>query len=69
MQEKIDAAVVNTDKINNPRLNNYEADNPCDWFIAQSYFLVSNAENILSFSDNIQSALFNLKQADSTCKD
>lgn len=63
LQEKIDAAVVNTDKIN-IRLNNYEDRNPNDWFIAQSYFLVSNAQNILSFSDNIQSALFNLKQAD-----
>lgn len=63
LQEKIDVAVVNTDKIN-IRLNNYEDRNPYDWFIAQSYFLVSNAQNILSFSDNIQSALLNLKQAD-----
>ena len=37
LQEKIDAAVVNTDKIN-IRLNNYEDRNPYDWFIAQSYF-------------------------------
>ncbi len=63
LQEKIDAAVLNTEKIN-IRLNNYEDRNPYDWFIAQSYFLVSNAQNILSFSDNVQSALLNLKQAD-----
>lgn len=63
LQEKIDAAVANSEQIN-IRLNNYEDRNPYDWFIAQSYFLVSNAQNILSFSDNIQSALLNLKQAD-----
>ncbi|MBQ3884139.1 MAG: uroporphyrinogen-III C-methyltransferase, partial [Succinivibrio sp.] len=38
--------------------------NPNDWLIAKSYFLVSNAQNILSFSDNIEGVLLNLSQAD-----
>ena len=48
----------------NIRLNNYEARNPNDWLIAQSFFLVSNAQNILSFTDNIHAAIVNLNQAD-----
>ena len=48
----------------NIRLNNYEARNPNDWIIAQSFFLVSNAQNILSFTDNIHAAIVNLNQAD-----
>ncbi|MGN0915411.1 MAG: uroporphyrinogen-III C-methyltransferase [Succinivibrio sp.] len=52
-----------TEKVN-LRLNQYEARNPEDWLIAQSYFLVANAENIMSFSDNLEAARLNLEQAD-----
>ncbi len=48
----------------NIRLNDFEDHNPSDWLIAQSFFLVSNAQNILSFSDNVNAALLNLEKAD-----
>lgn len=56
-------ALERADKVN-IRLNAYENRNPNDWLIAQSYFLVSNAQNLLSFSDNFNAALLNLENAD-----
>ena len=60
-QSKI--ALETADKVN-IRLNAYENRNPNDWLIAQSFFLISNAQNLLSFSDNFEAALLNLENAD-----
>lgn len=60
---QVKQALESTSKVN-IRLNNYEDRNPNDWLIAQSFFLVSNAENTLDTSDNIEVALLNLEQAD-----
>lgn len=46
------------------RLNSYEDRNPNDWLIAKSYNLISSAQNILQFGNDIKSALFCLEQAD-----
>jgi uncharacterized protein HemX len=58
-----EAMLQSVDKIN-IRLNNYEDRNPHDWLIAQSFFLVNNAQNIISYTDNMESALLNLNNAD-----
>lgn len=63
LQKSIDKASKQTEAVN-IRLNDYEDRNPNDWLVAKSYFLVSNAQNILSFSDNIEGVLLNLSQAD-----
>ncbi len=63
LNQQVKVALEEASKIN-IRLNNYEARNPNDWLIAQSYFLVSNAQNLLSYTDNIDAALLNLNQAD-----
>lgn len=64
LAESVKNVLAQGEKIN-IRLNNYESRNPNDWLIAQSYFLVANGQNILSVTDNIQSVIFNLEQADS----
>ena len=63
LQKTIDKANKQTEAVN-IRLNDYMDRNPNDWLVAKSYFLVSNAQNILSFSDNIEGVLLNLSQAD-----
>ena len=63
LQKTVEKAARQTEAVN-IRLNDYEDRNPNDWLIAKSYFLVSNAQNILSFSDNIEGVLLNLHQAD-----
>lgn len=63
LQKSVEKATKQTEAVN-IRLNNYEDRNPNDWLVAKSYFLVSNAQNILSFSDNIEGVLLNLSQAD-----
>jgi uroporphyrin-3 C-methyltransferase len=47
------------------RLKRYEERNPDDWKIAQAYFLVSSAFRMAVFSDDLTSALWCLKDADS----
>lgn len=49
----------------NSRLKRYEERNPDDWKIAQAYFLVSSAFRMAVFSDDLTSALWCLKDADS----
>lgn len=63
LKKQSDLALERAENVN-IRLNNYENRNPNDWLIAQSFFLVSNAQNLLSFSDNIDAALLNLQNAD-----
>ncbi len=63
LQKSVEKASKQTEAVN-IRLNDYEDRNPNDWLVAKSYFLVSNAQNILSFSDNIEGVLLNLSQAD-----
>ncbi len=63
LQKSVEKAAKQTEAVN-IRLNDYEDRNPNDWLVAKSYFLVSNAQNILSFSDNIEGVLLNLHQAD-----
>ena len=46
------------------RLKDYEDRKPNDWLIAQSYFLVTNAQNILELTDDVSAALLNLERAD-----
>ncbi len=49
----------------NDRLKRYEERNPDDWKIAQAYFLVSSAFRMAVFSDDLTSAMWCLKDADS----
>ena len=51
------------DKVNT-RLDRYEARNPDDWRLAQSYFLVSAAYRMAVFARDLKSALWCLESAD-----
>ena len=62
LQKLVGTSIENEEKIN-VRLHQYESRNPNDWLVAKSYFLVSNAQNLLETSDNIKAALFNLENA------
>lgn len=59
---QVATSIKNQDRINN-RLNIYESRNPNDWLIAKSYFLVSNAQNLLETTDNLKGVIFNLSNA------
>ncbi|MBO5566427.1 MAG: uroporphyrinogen-III C-methyltransferase [Succinivibrio sp.] len=48
----------------NQELKQFETRNPNDWRVAQAYFLVNNAFQIVMFSDDISSAVWCLKDAD-----
>lgn len=63
--EKRLASAENSLDSANARLKRYEERNPDDWKIAQAYFLVSSAFRMAVFSDDLTSAVWCLKDADS----
>ncbi|MGN1280403.1 MAG: uroporphyrinogen-III C-methyltransferase [Succinivibrio sp.] len=63
LKQLVEKTVEENDRINT-RLNNYEDRNPNDWLIAKSFNLISTAQNIIQFSNDIKSALLCLEQAD-----
>ncbi|MBQ2381542.1 MAG: uroporphyrinogen-III C-methyltransferase [Succinivibrio sp.] len=63
LKQLVELYGANTQSVSN-RLKDYEDRKPNDWLIAQSFFLVSNAQNILELTDNVSAALLNLERAD-----
>lgn len=63
LKQLVELYGANTQSVSN-RLKDYEDRKPNDWLIAQSYFLVTNAQNILELTDNVSAALLNLERAD-----
>lgn len=63
LKQLVELYGANTQSVSN-RLKEYEDRKPNDWLIAQSYFLVTNAQNILELTDNVSAALLNLERAD-----
>ncbi len=51
------------------RLNRYEARDPNEWRIAESYFSVSEAARQAVFGHNVKAAVWNLQQADNLLSD
>lgn len=63
LKQLVELYGANTQSVSN-RLKDYEDRKPNDWLIAQSYFLVTNAQNILELTDDVSAALLNLERAD-----